>query len=197
MKTLRRVDMGWTGSQFNGGSVKDFLIRDMSGEDADFRWSLIDVSMRGSVAYGIAIREDKRTNIILAEALVILTRKEKGWLYTKELGETVHPYYYDAPKRLLDKLDALYPPLNENAIAWRANCRSQISKAKIKLKNGDIVRFASPMTFTFRSKGKVSADTFQYVEYHGKRNIFKLGEDLVRITNLNKKEFTIMENTNA
>ena len=187
--------MGWTGSQFNGGSVKDFLIRDMSGEDADFRWSLIDVSMRGSVAYGIAIREDKRTNIILAEALVILTRKEKGWIYTKEMGETVHPYYYDAPKRLLDKLDALYPPLNDNAIAWRANCRSQVSKAKIKLKNGDIVRFASPMTFNF-SVGKITEDTFQYVEYQGKRNIFKTnnGHTLVRITNLNKKEYQIISN---
>jgi len=40
----------------------------------------------------------------------------------------------------------------------------------------------------------VSADTFQYVEYQGKRNIFKLDNDLVRITNLNKKEFQIISN---
>jgi len=190
--------MGWTGQINRFKTVKEMLINEFSGEDESFIWSLHDVSMKGSTLYGIASRQDKKTGISLSEAIVILTRKDRdGWTYYKEMGETVHPYYYDAPKRLLDKLDALYPPLNENSTIWRANCRSQISKAKVKLKNGDIVRFSSPMTFTFRSKGRVSADTFQYVEYHGKRNIFKLGEDLVRITNLNKKEFTIMENTNA
>jgi len=187
--------MGWTGKINRFKTVKEMLIHEFSGEDENFTWSLHDVSMKGSVLYGIASRQDKKTSISLSEAIVILTRKDKdGWTYYKEMGETVHPYYYDAPKRLLNKLDALYPPLNDNAIAWRAKCRSQISKAKIKLKNGDIVRFASPMTFTFRSKGRVSADTFQYVEYQGKRNIFKLDNDLVRITNLNKKEFQIISN---
>jgi hypothetical protein len=185
--------MGWSGSQFNGGSVKDFLINDNSGSDADFRWSYVDVSMRGNTAYGIAIREDKHTGIILAEALVILTRKEKGWIYTKELGETVHPYYYDAPKRLIDKLDAMYPPLNDNAVQWRLKCRENAKKSKVKLKNGDMVRFANPMTFTFRT-GRVSADTFEYVEYQGKRNIFRIDNNIVRIPNLNKREFTVLSN---
>jgi len=188
--------MGWTGQINRFNTVKEMLINEFSGEDENFVWSLHDVSMKGSVLYGIASRQDKKTSISMSEAIVILTRKDKdGWTYYKEMGETVHPYYYDAPKRLLNKLDALYPPLNDNAIAWRAKCRSQISKAKIKLKNGDIVRFASPMTFNF-SVGKITEDTFQYVEYQGKRNIFKTnnGHTLVRITNLNKKEFQIISN---
>jgi len=184
--------MGWTGKPFSG-SVKDFLISENSGSDADFRWSYVDVSMRGSVAYGIQLREDIHTGITLAEALVILTRKEKGWLYTKELGETVMPYYFDAPKKLIDKLDAMYPPLSDNAVQWRLMCRENAKKSKIKLKNGDIVKFANPMTFTFRN-GRVSVDTFEYVEYQGKRNIFRVDNNIVRIPNLNKRVFTVLSN---
>ena len=101
--------MGWTGSlKIDNLTTKKWLEKEFTSESDDHKWELTDVSMRGSVAYGIYKSQDKKTGIVLAEGFIILTRKEGDWIYFKEMGESVHPYYYDAPKRLLDKLDALY-----------------------------------------------------------------------------------------
>ena len=184
--------MGWTGSLNRGTSTKDYLINEFSGEDADFIWAFTDVSMRGTTAYGIASRQDKKTGIVLAEALVVLTRKEDGWIYHKEMGETVMPYYFDAPKKLLDKLDALYPPFNENAIKWRTICREEANKKKVKLKYGDVIKFSKTMRFPNIGLG---TDTFTYTEWNGKRNIFtsETGK-LVCIPKWQHKEFTVLSN---
>ena len=98
--------MGWTGSlKIDNLTTKQWLEKEFTSESDDHKWELTDVSMRGSVAYGIYKSQDKKTGIVLAEGFIILTRKEGDWIYFKEMGESVHPYYYDAPKRLLDKLE--------------------------------------------------------------------------------------------
>jgi len=183
--------MGWTGSLNTCSSVKDHLIKEFSGEDENFIWAFTDVSMRGTTAYGIHSRQDKKTGIVLAEALVVLTRKEDGWIYHKEMGETVMPYYYGAPKKLLDKLDALYPPFNENATQWRAKCRAYASKKTVKLKYGDVIKFSTLIKF---SNIGLESDTFTYTEYRGKRNIFTCDGRLVCIPKWQHKEFTVLSN---
>jgi hypothetical protein len=181
--------MGWTGSQkFDSLPTKDWLAKEFTNESDTHKWELTDVSMRGNTAYGIHKVQDKATGIILAEALIILTRKENDWIYFKEMGETVHPYYYDAPKKLLDKLDALFPPFNDNAKAWRDACRAKATKTKsAKLVIGDVVKFAKEMSF-----GQFSEDTFTYESYFGKDAFRATNGVLCRITKWKQRDFTVV-----
>jgi hypothetical protein len=179
--------MGWTGSQkFDSLSTKEWLIKEFTTESETHKYELSDVSMRGTTAYGINKMQDKATGIILAEALIILTRKEGDWIYHKEMGETVHPYYYDAPKKLLDKLDALYPPFNDNAKIWRDACRKKaVKKLSAKLVIGDVVKFDKAMSF-----GSFSEDTFTYEPYMGKDAFRATNGVLCRITKWKTRDFT-------
>jgi len=180
--------MGWTGSQkFDSLPTNDWLVREFTSESDTHKWELTDVSMRGTTAYGIHKVQDKTTGIILAEAMIILTRKEDDWLYYKELGETSHPYYYDAPKKLLDKLDALFPPFNNHARVWREACRKKSEKKKsAKLIMGDVVKFATAMSF-----GSFSEDTFTYESYLGRDAFRATNGVLCRITKWKEREFTV------
>lgn len=181
--------MGWTGSQkFDNLSTKDWLVKEFTSESDTHKWELTDVSMRGNTAYGIHKVQDKATGIILAEAMIILTRKEGDWIYFKEMGETVHPYYYDAPKKLLEKLDSLYPPFNDNAKAWRDACRKRSVKSKVKLKIGDVVKFAKPMQFG----ALFSEDTFTYESYVGKDAFRATNGTLCRITKWKQRDFEVL-----
>lgn len=182
--------MGWTGTQkFGSLATKDWLVNQFSQESETHKWELTDVSMRGTTAYGINKVQDKATGIILAEALVILTRKEGDWIYYKEMGETALPYYYDAPKKLLDKLDALFPPFNDNAKAWRDACRAKATKKKsAKLSIGDVVKFATPMQFG----ALFSEDTFTYESYIGRDAFRATNGVLCRITKWKQREFTVV-----
>jgi hypothetical protein len=182
--------MGWTGSQkFDSLPVKDWLVREFTSESDTHKWELTDVSMRGTTAYGIHKCLDKATNILMAEAMIFLTRKERDWIYFKEMGESVHPYYYDAPKKLLDKLDALFPPCNDNAKIWREACRKRAEKKKsAKLSIGDKVKFANAMSF-----GSFSEDTFTYESYLGRDAFRATNGVLCRITKWKTRDFTVMK----
>lgn len=181
--------MGWTGSQkFDNLSTKDWLVKEFTSESDTHKWEFTDVSMKGNTAYGIYKSQDKITGIILAECLVVLTRKEGDWIYYKEMGESVHPYYYDAPKKLLDKLDALFPPCNENAKVWREACRNRSVKNRIKLKIGDVVKFAKPMQFG----ALFTEDTFTYESYLGKDSFRATNGTLCRITKWKQRDFTVV-----
>lgn len=183
--------MGWTGSlKLDSQSTKDWLIAEFTSETDDHKWELTDVSMRGSTAYGIYKSQDKKTGIVVAEGFVILTRKEGDWIYYKEMGESVHPFYYDASKKLLDKLDALYPPINDRAMHWRAKCREMaVKKATAKLVDGDVVKFAQILSF-----GNFKEDTFQFEKWRGRDSFRSVNHNvLCRIPKWKTRNFTKVE----
>jgi hypothetical protein len=125
------------------------------------------------------------------EAMVVLTRKHDGLTFHKDMGESVNPYYYDAPKKLLDKLDASFPPCNDYAKQWRAKCRERFNRPKLKY--GDLVKFSKELRF---DNIDLTEDTFEFHQYTGKRNIFKSSSTgkLVRIPDYAKREFTVLSN---
>jgi hypothetical protein len=188
--------MGWTGSQHFGlGSRKDFLLKEFSQENNTHKWYLTDVSMRGSTAYCIHWVEDKTNGEKKHEGMVILTEKRRGddgWIYHKAMGETVLPYYFNAPKRLIEKLNKLGKPYNDNAKQWREQCLTNASKAKVKIEIGTILKF--PKKFKFiGSFGSFEDDTFIYANYHGKRNVFRTQDgNICRIPNWQKQDYTIV-----
>lgn len=183
--------MGWTGSQYYGKDRKEFLIQEFTQENATHKWYLTDISMRGSVAYCISWAEDKLTGKKEHEGYVILTeknRKEPNWIYYKEMGETVLPYYFNAPVSLIKKLNALGEPYNDMAKQWREQCLTNASKTKLKLEFGQTIKFSRALRF-----GSSELDTFTYTEYGNKRNIFKsLDGMLVRIPKWQTREFEVV-----
>lgn len=74
----------------------------------------------------------------------------------KDMDETMAPYYYNCPERILKILTST---TNEDAITWRGKCWSRIekNKARPKLKHGDIIKFANPITFV----SGTTKDTFK------------------------------------
>ena len=188
--------MGWTGTQwFFKTSRKDFLIKEFTQENDTHKWWLTNISMRGNTAYCISWQEEKATGIKHHEGMVILTEKRRDdpdWIYYKNMGETVLPYYFDAPKSLITTLNALGEPYNDNAKQWRERCLANASKPSVKVKYGDLVKFSK--TLKFPNIG-LETDTFTYTEWGGKRNIFTSDNGkLVCIPKWQKREFTVLSN---
>ena len=105
----------------------------------------------------------------------------------KDMTETMGPYNYDCPARILDLLS---PTDNENALAWREKCRAQLALAsRRKPAIGDIVILPEPIVF---SDG-VSESSFTAAE-HRARLAFRRTADnrLVRIDNLMKRQWKLI-----
>lgn len=103
-----------------------------------------------------------------------------GW---KDMDETMGPYEANCPDRILDLLT---PIDSEWANEWRARCRANNAAraARPKVKIGDTVRFAVPLTFTNGD----TADTFTYEG--GSR--FRAGHQGYRITRWKERTFEVV-----
>jgi hypothetical protein len=102
-----------------GESLLQHVIRtEFSGPDC----KVLDSCSRGNVHY-LAVRlQDK-----LTFAVVALTSRDGSKIGVKVMDESMGPYYHDAPKRLLEKLD---PPVNQWAAEWRQGCLSRLKSAE-------------------------------------------------------------------
>jgi hypothetical protein len=184
--------MGWTGFiKPLAGSRKDWLIKEFDQENDTYKWYLTDVSMRGNTAYCISWCENKATGQLDHEGMVILTSIDGDWFNYKEMGETVEPYYYDAPKKLLDKLDSLGTPKNDNAKVWREKCRKQALTEKKMLIDGQIVKFSEPLNFR-----SFKEDTFTYVKERGRTVFLTRTGTRCQITNWKKRDYQVIANVN-
>ena len=129
--------MGWDGSQIgywkNGKPdiVAEFLDR---WHYTDSKFEVLKAIAKGSTIYS-AIKNKDTEEVF---GVVALTSRDGNYLMFKEMDETVHPYYYDCPKSVLDLLT---PTENAEANAWRNKC---VEYAEIKktspafLKNGKV-----------------------------------------------------------
>ena len=123
--------MGWTTYNISKTTTTDqALRRELSYAGTAGLWEVLDSATVGAVWYGII----KRT--IDGEAvhfgMVCLTQRRDDYprsLYIefgfKDMSEDCGPFYYDAPLRILDKLDELAPNPAPAAAAWRAQCRER------------------------------------------------------------------------
>lgn len=116
---------------------------------------LVDYSQVGWTEVYLAV-QDIDTGEVWAG--VCLVNRSHGSLSMKELSETMGPFYYRCPERILD---VLTPTDSESANTWRAKCREYHAarKARPKIRAGDTVRFAAPIRF---SNG-AELDTLQFV----------------------------------
>lgn len=122
----------------------------------DTKFTIIDSVTKGTTFYGAV--HDGLTDEVWA--LIVLQQRLRGhYNYSRKvMDETVGPYYYDCPDRILDLLT---PTENECARAWRMACRTRNAQraARPKIKAGDTVRFADRFAFGDGHEG----DTFVFI----------------------------------
>ena len=121
--------MGWTGMQppYHGDKKRwleeQFNQNGEVGTNPSFK--LTDISIRGREAYGIL-------NVVKADGtktgcgmVMLLECSQREWAI-KDMSEDMLPYYYNAPKKLIHKLDGLYPATNDNQREWRNRCLAKV-----------------------------------------------------------------------
>lgn len=140
--------MGWTGTQ-TSQSASELITEEIEYGGTH------KVVKRSGRYYAI---ENKETGEVFG--LVGLTQRDgNGWVYTKLVDETMGPNEDSPPAAILDLLtptDAKY------ALSWRKRARANIElkKSQPKLKPGDTVRLAKPITFM----DGIKRDTFTLVK---------------------------------
>ncbi|MFJ9580650.1 DUF6927 domain-containing protein [Streptomyces sp. NPDC101191] len=167
--------MGWT-----------FYRRDKSAETnaehfaakLDPRYKIIAHGTVEDVFYA-AIRDQTTSDVT---AYVALTRWTRDPLYNfgyKDMDENCLPGDHKAPK---DVLNALTPTTHENALTWRAHCRSHHTQRdflRAHLKPGIQVRLTHTVQFTDGTR----TDTFTYIRRGNAPGFLALDRRRCRIPN--------------
>ena len=145
--------MGWTCYYDNERlSIDDMMRREWNATgDNGAVFTIVDSATKGNEWY--AIIECKRPDSApVYDGLVCLIKRSKrtGEFCYKDIGERCGPNAANAPKRIIDKLDAL-APIDPNdtgmgatwAREWRARCRANASAKAIakQFSKGMIVKF--------------------------------------------------------
>ena len=153
--------MGWLYTyKTPGESVTEFLQRESLGDD----FEVLESSLYHMQEWYAAVRV-KKTGEVFAAAYLVDCRNGRdgcnfGW---KSVDESMGPYYYHCPARILDLLS---PTDSPHALEWRRKCRERIA-TKQSVKNGDRLRFSRPIHFT----DDTEADTF-VIQFVKRRAVF-------------------------
>jgi hypothetical protein len=180
--------MGWTGVHKPSYLKKKYFLESelfgMSGQ----KHSVLQHSTKGSVHY-MAVRNNQTNDVFAMVVLTSENNKEYYNFYYKEMDETCSPCYYDAPASLLGKLT---PTESEYATQWRSECWKKINegkvKKKVKVENGNIIRFSKPIEFTNHEV----LDTFTVRKY-GKKTRFLDGMCQYSISGWQNREYEIIK----
>ena len=166
--------MGWDGTiptHYKNGKVdKKAEVRSCFVDSIE----IIKDTFVGSVYYGAA--KNVKTGEVFA--VVVPTRMQDGWFWTKMMDETVGPCECDCPKSILNLLT---PTDCEWANEWREKCRTKADRPKLKdLAYGTIIRFdkdkyaeCMPPSYQFKTRWFIALDKQgnSLHKYYSKRDI--------------------------
>lgn len=104
--------MGWWESDKPlNQNWKEWAIKKYSWEDENIKHEVLDSSslVKFSELYLLCERTNKYNGVKYRYCLVVLVRRSTNYYgrscyMTKEMDETMHPYYYNCPKRILKQL---------------------------------------------------------------------------------------------
>lgn len=139
-----------------GMSIKDFFIN-----HGVLRWEdnllytrrVLETAYKMPAFYAAVEQVNKETGerqVWAAVIKVTQTRGEFGFCY-KDMDETMGPYYYDCPAKILDLLT---PTESEYANEWRARCRRNLEAAaerKKLVRPGTVLKYGDNL-FTVAEK---------------------------------------------
>jgi hypothetical protein len=143
--------MGWTLYHREPGQTdREHLQNELCGT----RHTIIDSTTKGTTFYG-ACRDNETGEVF---AMVVLQQRGRNGRYGyKAMDETVGPFYYDCPERILA---ALTPTENVVANEWRAKCRAQNERIATRptVTAGTTIR----LPYSLTTADGFSSDTFTY-----------------------------------
>jgi hypothetical protein len=124
--------MGWTSCRFTKGHDKLVDKIGLAGQHKREDGIVVSYTpllthLKNGVLYAaIETKHTNETGVVVAQeiwAAIVLIRWSKDYynFSYKDMDETCHPYYHDCPNKILDMLSE---PPNQNAIEWRAICRT-------------------------------------------------------------------------
>lgn len=173
--------MGWLfTTRPRGESMKDFFSREFNSENG----KVLDVALVNFREAYIAYR--LQDEVIALVCLVQFTPNSYYNIGYKDMEEAMHPYYYNCPKRILEKLT---PTQNTSAQSWREACWQRIQEREAKQVNdGDLIRFRNPINFT----NGYTLDTFRVIK-NGNKIRFNSGSFICKISNWKERDFEIIE----
>jgi len=150
-------------------NVKEFFQKEFNYAREDGSYGkILDcaiVNLRTAyIAYEIGDTQGNRQVVAIVCALGYSPNCYHNFGY-KDMDETMGPYRYDCPERILKLLT---PTDHEQAKKWREKCWENIrmKKARPRLKKGMVIKFDSPVEF---SNGR-REDTFKVID--PRRRIF-------------------------
>jgi len=120
--------MGWTITHKRPGeTVKAFFHREFDFEDADGRWGrVVDCAVVGCNTAYLAYATGDAGGVSKVGAMVCLLCHPRGYhnFGYKDMDESLHPFYYDCPERILRRLT---PCDDEEANRWRQKCWERLA----------------------------------------------------------------------
>jgi len=155
--------MGWTSYNIDrAASIDQTLRREMTQKGTDgASWDIVESATVGATWYAIA-RRTMATGETFHYGLVCLTeRRGAGPIVEfsyKDMTEDCGPFYYDAPLRIIDKLDELAPNPAPAAAAWRAKCRERRAAKAAKERQRREMRAQLAKYISKQFKGATHAD---------------------------------------
>lgn len=126
--------MGWTFFDANGRTANEILTAEFtqSANRADgsikTQWDVIDSSTRGREWYAVIRTTNGGDGFTRHFCAIVLWSTKNGEFSFKDMSEDDMPYYYNAPRRILDLLDKLSPNPTDNAKLWREKCRQKTAE---------------------------------------------------------------------
>lgn len=135
--------MGWTSRQ-QIQSDKEEILSEINCDNEHGKWEVIDYSQKGNVAYMAVDFLNKETGQKKVFACVALIRHFNGEISTKLMDESMGPYSYDCPKRILNKLTE---PSNECAANWRQSCTQKKTNSNVP-NIGQKIKLNNPLKFS-------------------------------------------------
>ena len=174
--------MGWTYTH----KEKDLSMKEFFTGQFGSHVEILDVAV---VKLRTAYMAIKNINTGQVYAYVFLLDYVKNDYYNfgyKDMDETVMPYAFDCPERILNLLT---PTENERANEWRKKCWERIKERKNRpvVKDGMKIKFESPISFT--NGAEIREFT---VRKQGRKTTFMSGYGLYSISNWRERSFEIV-----
>jgi len=114
--------MGWTFFDANGRTANEILTAEFtqSANRADgsiqTQWDVIDTSTRGREWYAVIRTTNGGDGFVRHFGMVCLWTLKKDVFGFKDMADECAPYYYNAPRRILDLLDKVAPNHSRHSI---------------------------------------------------------------------------------
>lgn len=152
-------------------TVREFFEKEFNYEKDNGRYGrVIDCAAYLNVAYlayEIGKVGDPDSKEIIAIICLLSYRPKDYYNFGyKDIGESMGPYYYDCPERILKLLT---PTSDPTANEWRQECwrRVRARKARPRLRKGMVIKFEKKIIF----QNGVQEDTFRVL--NPKRLLFE------------------------